>query len=178
MGHPSCQQAVQQCRKASCTLAWNLNITTSLHSVTSSSSVESSVSDVTSSSSVEISVHYIFGLSESSRMRSALQGKHGKHGKAKQSGSPISGEQAVQHLLSVNVCEETNVCGTFLAEICFKVSVPMVNDSKHHRSGALPNHGFVRTESIHRSLYDGSAVSFQSYACVPSCTHAIWSLRH
>ena len=27
------------------------------------------VSDVTSSSSVEISVHYIFGLSESSRMR-------------------------------------------------------------------------------------------------------------
>ena len=112
MGHPSCQQAVQQCRKASCTLAWNLNITTSLHSVTSSSSVESSVSDVTSSSSVEISVHYIFGLSESSRMRSALQGKHGKHGKAKQSGSPISGEQAVQHLLSVNVCEETNVCGT------------------------------------------------------------------
>ena len=69
MGHPSCQQAVQQCRKASCTLAWNLNITTSLHSVTSSSSVESSVSDVTSSSSVEISVHYIFGLSESSRMR-------------------------------------------------------------------------------------------------------------
>ena len=81
------------------------------------------VSDVTSSSSVEISVHYIFGLSESSRMRSALQGKHGKHGKAKQSGSPISGEQAVQHLLSVNVCEETNVCGTFLAEICFKTIV-------------------------------------------------------
>ena len=49
-------------------------------------------------------------------------------------------------------------------------SVPMVNDSKHHRSGALPNHGFVRTESIHRSLYDGSAVSFQS--CVRSIVYS------